>query len=104
MQDRVAKLQELYMRDQDQSKAITVHENMQQSNLLQLATPEMLAISKPPAGFAATQEVRPARIVPALHEIETLRRERNSLREQVSKSCALCICFDQPDHDVRSHL
>ena len=100
IQDRVAKLQELYMRDQDQSKAITVHENLQQSNLLQLATPEMLAISKPPAGFAVTQDARPARIVPALHEIETLRREKNSLREQVGKTCAMSSCFAQPEHHI----
>ena len=86
LQDRVAKLQELYMRDLDQSKAIcTVHENIQQSNLLQLATPEMLAISQPPAGFPVPEDARSSRIIPALHEVETLRRERAALREQVRR-------------------
>ena len=73
------------MRDLDQSKAITtVQEDMQQSNLLQLATPEMLAASCPPAQFPVPAHKKLARIVPALHEIETLQRERDSLREQAS--------------------
>ena len=76
------------MRDLDQSKAITVHESIQQNNLLQLATPEMLAISQPPADFPAAENMRPTRIVPALHEIEGLRRERHSLQEQVGARAA----------------
>lgn len=85
LQDRVAKLQELYMRDLDQSKAITtVHEDMQQSNLLQLATPEMLAVSTPPAEFPVPSGSKSMQILPALHEIEALRRERDALQGQVS--------------------
>ena len=84
MQDRVAKLQELYMRDLDQSKAITtVHEDMQQSNLLQLATPEMLVVSTPPAEFPVPSTSKSMRILPALHEIEALRRGRDALQGQV---------------------
>lgn len=85
VQDRVAKLQELYMRDSDQSKALTVHDSIQQSNLLQLATPEMLAVSKPPASFPVPRAAKASCIVPALHEIETLQRERVSLKEQVGQ-------------------
>ena len=89
MQDRVAKLQELYMRDLDQCKAITtVHEDMQQSNLLQLATPEILAVSTPPAEFPLPSTTKLMRILPALHEIEALRRERDALQGQV--------CVHQP--------
>lgn len=89
VQDRVAKLQELYMRDLDQSKAITVHDSIQQSNLLQLATPEMLAVSQPPPSFPVPQTAKAFAVVPALHEIETLRRERGSLKEQVRSQCRL---------------
>ena len=84
LQDRVAKLQELYMRDLDQSKAITVHEGIQQSSLLQLATPQMLALSQPPADFRLEEDARSTRIVPALHEIEGLSRERKILKDQVN--------------------
>lgn len=73
------------MRDLDQSKAVTVHDSIQQSNLLQLATPEMLALSQPPASFPVPQVAKTSAIVPALHEIETLRRERASLKEQVKR-------------------
>ena len=93
-QDRVAKLQELYMRDLDQSKAITVHDSIQQNNLLQLATPEMLAVSRPPASFPVPQLAKASAIVPALHEIETLQRERASLKEQVKgvvRTSGTCI-------------
>ena len=89
LQDRVAKLQELYMRDLDHSKAITVHDSIQHSNLLQLATPEMLALSLPPASFPVPQTAKASAIVPALHEIETLQRERGCLREQVSMRALL---------------
>ena len=83
MQDRVAKLQELYMRDKVDSKShTTVHENIQQQNLLQLATPELLAISQPAADFALPEHSRKLHIVPALHEIEALRKERDSVKEQ----------------------
>lgn len=82
----MAKLQELYMLDLDQSKALAVHDSIQQSNLLQLATPEMLAVSQPPASFPVPQTAKASTIVPALHEIETLRRERGSLKEQVRRS------------------
>ncbi len=79
------------MRDLDQSKAIsTVHESIQQNNLLQLATPEMLAISQPPHDFPVPEDARSSRIVPALHEIEALRRDRGSLREQVSNHGSIC--------------
>lgn len=73
------------MRDSDHSKALTVHDSIQQSNLLQLATPEMLAVSKPPASFPVPRTAKASCIVPALHEIETLRRERVSLKEQVGQ-------------------
>ncbi len=95
LQDRVAKLQELYMRDLDQSKAITVHEGIQQSNLLQLAAPEMLALSQPPADFRLEEDARSTRIVPALHEIEGLRRERKSLKDQVNNiQAAAATCWE----------
>ncbi len=74
------------MRDMDQSKAMTVHEGIQQNNLLQLATPEMLALSQPPADFCLEEDARSTHIVPALHEIEGLRRERKSLKDQVSNT------------------
>jgi len=93
LQDRVAKLQELYMRDLDQSKAITVHEGIQQSNLLQLATPEMLALSQPPADFHLEEDARSTRIVPALHEIEGLRRERKTLKDQVNNTRTAATTF-----------
>ena len=95
LQDRVAKLQELYMRDLDQSKAITVHEGIQQSNLLQLATPEMLALSQPPADFRLKEDARSTHIAPALHEIEGLRRERKSLKDQVNNiQAAAATCWE----------
>lgn len=76
------------MRDLDQSKAITVHEGIQQSNLLQLATPEMLTLSQPPADFRLEEDARSTRIVPALHEIEGLKRERKTLKDQVDNTAA----------------
>ena len=90
----MAKLQELYMRDMDDSKNHnTVHENIQQQNLLQLATPELLAISQPAADFALSEHSRKMHIVPALHEIEALRRDRDSVKEQ---ACSLpCQCSVQ---------
>lgn len=98
LQDRVARLQELYMRDSEQrSTPSTVQENIQQKNLLQLATPELLAISQPPADFALPQHSRTMQIVPALHEIEALRRERDSAREQVSS------IFLSSLHSIFSH-
>ncbi len=93
LQDRVAKLQELYMRDLDQSKALTVHEGIQQSNLRQLATPEMLALSQPPADFRFEEDARSTRIVPALHEIEGLRRECKYLKDQVNNTQTAAATF-----------
>ena len=93
LQDRVAKLQELYMRDLDQSRAMTVHEGIQQSNLLQLATPEMLALSQPPADFRLEEDARSTRIVPALHEIDGLRRERKTLKDQVNDTQTTAATF-----------
>lgn len=74
------------MRDMEQCNTqSTVHENMQQQHLLQLATPELLAISQPPADFALPENRGKMQIVPALHEIQTLQRERVSVREQVCR-------------------
>lgn len=81
------------MRDLDQSKAITVHEGIQQSNLLQLATPEMLTLSQPPADFRLEEDARSTRIVPALHEIEGLRRERKTLKDQVNNTQIAAATF-----------
>ena len=79
------------MRDLDQSKALsTVEDTLQHNNLLQLASPEMLAISQPPRDFPIPDSAPKGHIVPALHEIETLRRECNSLKDQVSTSCLWC--------------
>ena len=101
----MAKLQELYMRDLDQSKAVTVHDSIQQSNLLQLATPEMLAMSQPPASFPVPQVAKTAAIVPALHEIETLRRERASLKEQVKRrSLTLWLMCAENSRDCMSNV
>ena len=93
-QTRVSKLQELYMRDMEQSaSAQTVHQNIHQHHLLQLATPELLAISQPHADFAPPGFGRSTHIVPALHEIQALSRERSSLKEQVcSSACTAAHC------------
>ncbi|DBB01014.1 TPA: hypothetical protein ACH3X1_000916 [Trebouxia sp. C0004] len=104
LQDRVAKLQELYMRDLDQSKALTIHEGIQQSNLLQLATPEMLALSQPPAYFRLEEDARSTHIVPALHEIEGLRRERKTLKDQVKSKSEKLACAEQANAELSTQL
>lgn len=84
------------MRDMEQSVAAqTVHQNIQQQHLLQLATPELLAISQPPADSAPPGLGKSSHIVPALHEIQALNRERSSLKEQVcSSGCAALPYLD----------
>ncbi|DBA77749.1 TPA: hypothetical protein ACH3X2_008440 [Trebouxia sp. C0005] len=104
LQDRVAKLQELYMRDLDQSKAITVHEGIQQSSLLQLATPQMLALSQPPADFRLEEDARSTRIVPALHEIEGLSRERKILKDQVKSKSEKLACAERAYAELNTQL
>ena len=88
VQERVAKLQELYLRglEDSQAPAATAREAIAQRNLLQLATPEVLALSEPPRDFPGPEPPAATAIVPALHQIGDLRRTRDGLTSQVRSS------------------
>ncbi|KAK9830254.1 hypothetical protein WJX72_010592 [[Myrmecia] bisecta] len=86
LEDRVVNLQELYLRGLEAASLAppaSAREALQQRALDELATPEILAASRPPRDFPLPEGPPSTAIVPALHEIEALRRERDMLIAQV---------------------